>query len=226
VITGMKFNKSKCHILHLGWSNAGHKYKLGEEWLESSPAESGLGVLVGSRLNRSQQCALEASKPHPGVHQTQHNQTVPRSDHSVLVQPHPEYCVQFWAPQLKKDVKALECIQRRARELVKGLEGMSCEEQLSTLGLSGLEKSRLRDDLIALCSFLRRGSREGGAELFSLGSRHRHVGMVQSCTRGGLHWTLRSLSLPRGWSNTGTGFLGGWLMLQACQCLRGIWTMP
>jgi len=25
VISGMKFNTSKCQILHLGWSHAGHK---------------------------------------------------------------------------------------------------------------------------------------------------------------------------------------------------------
>ena len=52
---------------------------------------------------------------------------------------------------------------------MKGLEGMSSEEQLRTLGLSSLEKRRLRGDLIALCSFLRRGRGEGGADLFSLG---------------------------------------------------------
>ena len=61
-INGMKVNKSKCWILHLGQSNAGHKYRLGEEWLESSPAERHLGVLVDSRLNRSQQCALAAKR--------------------------------------------------------------------------------------------------------------------------------------------------------------------
>jgi len=33
VINGMNFHKSKCWILHLGWSNTGHKYKLEEEWL-------------------------------------------------------------------------------------------------------------------------------------------------------------------------------------------------
>ena len=50
--------------------------------------------------------------------------------------------------------------------------------------------------------------------------------MVQSCARGGLDWTLGSISLARGWSNTATGFLETWSIPQAWQCLRGIWTMP
>ncbi|GAB0186124.1 hypothetical protein GRJ2_001077700 [Grus japonensis] len=48
MINGMKFNKSKCWILHLERNNARPKYKLGEEWLESSPTERDLGVLVDS----------------------------------------------------------------------------------------------------------------------------------------------------------------------------------
>jgi len=49
---------------------------------------------------------------------------------------------------------------------------------------------------------------------------------LQSCTRGGSDWTLGSISVPRGCSNTGPDFLERWSMPQACQCLRGIWTMP
>jgi len=44
------------------------------------------------------------------------------------------------------------------------------------LGLSSLEKRRLRDNLVALCSFLRRRSGEGGAEPFSLVSSNRASG--------------------------------------------------
>jgi len=151
--------------------------KLGEEWLESSPAERDLGELGGSRLSRSQQYALAAQRQaHPGV---QHSMASRSREVIVqlclaLVWPHLEYCVQFWAAPCYKDAKVLGCVQRRAAKSVAGLEGMSCEEWLRTLGLSFGE--RLRSDLIALCSFLRRGRGVGGADPFSPGSMDRTPG--------------------------------------------------
>ena len=88
-------------------------------------------------------------------------------------------------------VKVLECIERRATKLVKGLEGMSCEEQLRALGLTSLEERRLRGNLLALYSFLRRGSGEGGAELFSLGSSARTCGNSPKLHQGKFRLDIR-----------------------------------
>ncbi|KAJ7428330.1 rna-directed dna polymerase from mobile element jockey-like [Pitangus sulphuratus] len=57
-----KLNKAKCKLLHLDRGNSKHKYSLDGEWIESSPVEKDLGVLVAEKINMTWQCALAAQK--------------------------------------------------------------------------------------------------------------------------------------------------------------------
>jgi len=116
--------------LHLVQGNSWYQYRLGDERIESSPAEKDLGVLVDENLGMSKQCALADQQANcvlgcimRSVASRNRERILPLC--SALERPHQEYCMQLWSPQHKKDMDLLERVQRRVTKKIRGLEHLS-----------------------------------------------------------------------------------------------------
>ena len=110
----MKFKKTKCKVVHMVQASPKHKYRLDDEWIESSPAKKDFD----GKLTVSQPCALTVQKANRVlgcikrcVASRSREGIVPL--YSTLLRPHLQCCVQLWDPQHKKDLDLLKWVQRR-----------------------------------------------------------------------------------------------------------------
>jgi len=102
----MRFNKSKCRLLHLGRNNHMHWYRLGDDLMERSSVGNHL-VLVDNRLAMSQQCALVDKKANGILGCIKKNvastsREVILSLYSALARPHLDSVSSFGLPSSNK----------------------------------------------------------------------------------------------------------------------------
>ena len=149
----LDLNVDKCHVLN----TIGHPVRVmvGMETKEFTRVAKmrDLGIIVREDFKASDQCLAAAKKARGQLFALKATLSTRKARvfiplYKAIVRPLLEYCVQAWAPYLKKDIECIERVQRLATRMVREMRGMSYEERLKSLNLFSMERRRIRGDLI------------------------------------------------------------------------------
>jgi len=153
-----------------GLGNTLYQYRLGDEGVESRPAEKDLGVLMDEKLDNSHPCVLAAQKANCILGCIRRS-TASRSREVILPlcsgETPPGVLCPAPEPTARERHGPVGVGQRRATKTIRGLEHFSCEDMLRELGLFSKEKKRLQGDVIAAFQYLKGAYRKDGENLFS-----------------------------------------------------------
>ena len=122
----MKFNPSKCHVLRISRKQnpVESNYVLMGKVLDSVTHHPYLGVELSSNLDWGQHVNNKVMKANRSLGFLRRNlsscpEGVKEAAYKAIVRPHVEYASSVWDPHLKKHVKQIEGVQRRAARFVK-----------------------------------------------------------------------------------------------------------
>jgi len=155
----MEFNVEKCTVMHVGHRNRMHNYTMGAVNIETTQEEKDLGVYIKNDLKQEKQSKHSIKKANMVLSLISRNFEYKSKEiiiplYKSLVRPHLEYAVSFWSPHYRRDIDKLERVQRRATKLIPELRGRTYEERLRMLGLTTLEKRRLKLQLVETYKYL------------------------------------------------------------------------
>lgn len=135
------------------------KDQTGTQNVDNVTHEKDLGVIFDSELSFNQHIATKVKRANQALGTIKKTFTYLDKDiflplYKAYVRPHLEYASVVWSPIFKKDIIAIEQVQRRATRIVPGMKNLSYEERLKTLGLPTLQYRRERADVLQVYKIL------------------------------------------------------------------------
>ena len=156
----LAFNASKCKVIHIGSANENYRYTMTDNdgnhsYIETVSNEKDLGVTFDNQLSFEDHIniiTMKARRTLGIIHRSFEflDRSMFLTLYKSLVRPVLEYGSSVWSPYLKRDIKKLEDIQRRATKMVPCVASLPYEERMRELGLVSLEYRRDRADLIQI----------------------------------------------------------------------------
>ena len=154
----MQLNVEKCKIMHIGKHNQNYSYDMStvdntRTELRPTCIERDLGVMISANLKLHDHTIYAANKANRMLGMlrktfSHFNTELLKILYTTFVRPHLEFAVSACNPYATGDIELLEKVQHRATRLVRSLREISYPERLEVLGLTTLEKRRVRGDLI------------------------------------------------------------------------------
>lgn len=154
----MMFHPKKCKVVRIGKNHADHTYHMNltdgaTTELEVVKSEKDLGVHVDDQLSFIDHINTVRIKGNQIVGMIRRSfryldkytlATLIKS----MVRPKLEYGNAIWHPRWKKDIIAIEKVQRRATKLLTSIKNLSYGDRLKALNLPSLQYRRRRGDMI------------------------------------------------------------------------------
>lgn len=152
----LKFNKSKCSVLHMGKNNNKHKYYMDKdhtEELKTTEYEKDVGVTFSGDLkcNKHMNNVIKRGNQITGLTIRSFvylDRIMLVKLYKSLIRPHLEYANVIWHPMYKNQLVAIERVQRRVTKLLPDIKDKSYSERLIDLKLPSIKFRQIRGDLI------------------------------------------------------------------------------
>jgi len=102
----MKFNVSKCKVMHTGSRNLNYSYSMNGQLLNAVREYKDLGIVISNNLKVTDHCQYACTKTNKMLGLIK--RTIKHRNYTVMVQlykslvgPHLEYCSSAWSPTAK-----------------------------------------------------------------------------------------------------------------------------
>ena len=153
----LKFNSSKCKVLHIGENNPQHDYYITVDGksvkLETTTSEKDLGVYIDPNLTFVDHINTTVSKARSLSGLINYTITFKSSDimiplYKAFIRPVLEYANSVWYPYLRKFINMIERVQRQFTKRIIGMKDYDYHRRLRLLNLPSLEYRRVRGDML------------------------------------------------------------------------------
>ena len=155
----MNYNVDKRTVMHIGHNNMQGNYNMSNQQLPTTDQQRDLRIIITKDLKRQKQTEKSCKMANRVLGLIARNFRYRNKElilqlYKFIVRPHHEHAVQFWSPNLKRNINKIEKMQRRATKMIPEIRNHSYHQVIRVLNnLISLVQKRLQGELIEVLKY-------------------------------------------------------------------------